>query len=319
MARSDELRIIARAARMYHLDDMRQGDIAQRLRVSQATVSRLLRRAREEGIVRVSVDSPAGTFPELEERLARRFGLAEMVIAECVEEREDQILTRIGEAAARHLETTLSPGEVIGISSWSESLLRMVDSLDPGRRLQASRVVQILGGMGNPGVQRHATTLTMRLARLTGAEPMLLATQGITGTPEAREALLSDRYVGETVAEFERLTTALVGIGAVEPSKLLADSGNVFTADELDELTERKAVGDICLHFFDQAGMPTRSPIEGRVIGITLDQLHRVPRVIGVAGGRRKVAALIGAMRGGLLDVLITDQFTAARIEAASA
>ena len=148
---------------------------------------------------------------------------------------------------------------------------------------------------------------------------MLLATQGITGTPEARDALLSDRYVAATVAEFERLTTALVGIGSVEPSKLLADSGNVFTADELDELAAREAVGDICLHFFGADGQPTRSPVEGRVIGITLDQLHRVPRVIGVAGGRRKVAALVGAMRGGLLDVLITDQFTAARIDAASA
>lgn len=310
--------MIARAARMYHLDDMRQSEVATRLGVSQATVSRLLRRARDEGIVRISVDSPAGTFPELEEKLARRFGLADIVIAECVEEREDQILTRIGEAAARYLETTLAPGEVIGISSWSESLLRMVDSLDPGKRPQAARVVQILGGMGNPGVQRHATTLTTRLARLTGAEPVLLAAQGVTGTVEARAALLTDRYVAETLAHFEQLTTALVGIGAVEPSKLLADSGNVFTADELDELAAMRAVGDICLHFFDADGRPTRSPIEGRVIGITLEQLRRVRRVLGVAGGPRKVAALVGAMRGGLLDVLITDQFTAARIDAAT-
>ena len=317
MARSDELRLIARVARMYHLDEMKQSEIAARIRVSQAGISRLLRRAREEGVVRISVDAPSGTYPELEERLARRFGLTEMVVAECAEDREEQILSRIGEAAAQYLEATLQPGEIIGISSWSESLLRMVDNLDPGRRAQASRVVQILGGMGNPSVQRHATALTTRLARLTGAEPMLLATQGIAGSVEAQQVLLAEPYVASTVAEFGRITMALVGVGGIEPSKLLADSGNVFTSEELDELVALHAVGDLCLHFFDAAGRPIRSPVEGRVIGITLEQLRAIPRVVAVAGGARKHAALLGVLRGRLIDVLVTDQFTAARLNAA--
>ena len=316
-ARSDELRLIARVARMYHLDDIKQSEIAKRLRISQAGVSRLLKRARDEGVVRISVEAPSGTFPELEERLRLRFGLTEMVIAECVEDREEQILARIGEAAAQYLEMTFQPGEVIGISSWSESLLRMVDNLEPGRH-NAARVVQILGGMGNPAVQAHATTLTTRLARLTGATPMLLATQGVAGSVSARDALVADPYVASTMAEFGALTMALIGIGAVEPSKLLADSGNIFTDAELGELTGLHAAGDICLHFFDSQGAAIRSPVEGRVIGITLEQLRRVPRVIGVAGGARKVRALLGALRGRFIDVLVTDQFTAARLDAAS-
>lgn len=318
MARSDELRLIARVARMYHLDEMKQAEIARQLRISQAGISRLLKRARDEGIVRISIESPSGTFLELEERLRRRFDLAEIIIAECGEDREEQILSRIGESAAQYLEMTLQPGEVIGISSWSESLLRMVDHLDNGRRAGAAHIVQILGGMGNPGVQAHATALTTRLARLTGATPLLLATQGVAGSVEARDVLVSDPYVASTIAQFGALTMAIVGIGAVEPSKLLADSGNVFTASELQELTRLRAVGDICLHFFDADGRPIRSPVEGRVIGITLEALRSVPRVVGVAGGRRKVQALLGALRGRFLDVLVTDQFTAARIDAAS-
>jgi DNA-binding transcriptional regulator LsrR (DeoR family) len=318
MARSDELRLIARIARMYHLDDLKQAEISKQLRISQASISRLLKRARDEGIIRISVEAPSGTFPELEDRLRRRFGLSEIVIAECSEDREEQILSRIGEAAAQYMEMTLQPGEVIGISSWSESLLRMVDHLDSGRRVGAARVVQILGGMGNPGVQAHATALTTRLARLTGATPLLLATQGVAGTVEARDALVSDPYVAGTIAQFSALTMAVVGIGAVEPSKLLADSGNIFTASELQELTRLRAAGDICLHFFDVEGQPIRSPFEGRVIGITLEALRSVPRVVGVAGGRRKVPALLGALRGRFIDVLVTDQFTAARIDAAS-
>lgn len=318
MARSDELRLIARVARMYHLDEMKQSEIATRVRISQAGISRLLKRARDEGLVRITVDAPSGTFPELEERLARRYGLSEVVVAECAEDREEQILSRIGEAAAQYLEATLQPGEIIGISSWSESLLRMVDNLDPGRRAQASRVVQILGGMGNPSVQRHATALTARLARLTGAEPMLLATQGVAGSVEAQQALVADPYVASTLAEFGRITMALVGVGGIEPSKLLADSGNVFTRAELQELVTLNAVGDLCLHFFDAGGQPIRSPIEGRVIGITLEQLRAIPRVVAVAGGARKQQALLGVLRGRLIDVLVTDQFTAGRLDAAS-
>lgn len=318
MARSDELRLIARVARMYHLDEMKQSEIATKVRISQAGISRLLKRARDEGLVRITVDAPSGTYPELEERLAQRYGLLEVVVAECVEDREEQILSRIGEAAAQYLEATLQPGEIIGISSWSESLLRMVDNLGAGKRAQAACVVQILGGMGNPGVQRHATALTTRLARLTGAEPMLLATQGVAGSMEAKQALLSDPYVAATMAKFGRITMALVGVGGIEPSKLLADSGNVFKPTELQELVGLNAVGDICLHFFDSAGLPIRSSIDGRVIGITLKQLRAIPRVVAVAGGTRKQQALLGALRGRLIDVLVTDQFTARRLDAES-
>lgn len=318
MARSDERRLIARVARLYYAEDLRQADIAAKLSISQASVSRLIRRAREEGVVRISVDAPLGTFAELEERLERRFGLAEAVVADCDEDRDEQVLSRIGEAAATYLETTLQPGEVIGISSWSESLLRMVDNIHPLKRPGAALVVQILGGMGNPGVQRHATNLTAQLARLTGAQALPLAAQGVAGSLEARRVLASDPYVQETVRQFGRVTMALVGVGAVEPSKLLADSGNVFTEAELAELRRLGAAGDICLNFFDGDGRPVPSPLQGRVIGITLEELRAVRRVVAVAGGRRKLPALLGALRGRLMDVLVTDRFTAERLDAAS-
>ncbi len=311
MAHADELRLVARVARMYFIDGIKQSDIAERLHISQASISRLLQRAREENVVRITVEAPRGTYPELEERLCRRYGISEAIVADCGENREEQILARIGEAAAHYLETTLQPGEVIGISSWSESLLRMVDNIRPLKRVQADSVVQILGGMGNPAVQAHANALTSRLAKLTHATPMLLATQGVAGSLEAKRALVADPFVQKTMRQFGRITMALVGVGAVEPSKLLADSGNVFTASELAELSALGAAGDICLHFFDADGRSIESPFDDRVIGITLAELRVVRRVVAVAGGARKLRALQGAMRSGLVDVLITDSFTA--------
>ena len=316
MARIHELRLTARVARMYYVDGIKQSDIADRLHISQTSVSRLIRKARDEDIVRITVTVPGGTYPELEERLRGAFALSEVVVAECGEDREEQILARIGEAAAHYLETTLERGEIIGISSWSESLLRMVDNIHPLKRVVAEHVVQILGGMGNPSVQAHATNLTVRLAKLTHATPLLLSTQGVAASKRAKDVLASDPFVRDTMQQFARTTMALVGIGAVEPSKLLADSGNVFTAAELAELERLGAVGDICLHFFDERGKAIHSSLEERVLGITLEQLRKVRRVVGVAGGERKIGALLGALRGALIDVLITDRFTADKLVA---
>jgi DNA-binding transcriptional regulator LsrR (DeoR family) len=301
---------------MYYTEGIKQTDIAEHLHISQTTISRLLRKAREEDVVRIIVNVPGGTYPELEEQLRNTFGLSEVVVAECGEDREEEILARIGEAAAHYVETTLGDGEIVGISSWSESLLRMVDNIHPVKPPGAAEVVQILGGMGNPSVQAHATNLTVRLAKLTRATPLLLSTQGVASSAKAKDELLRDPFVRSTVKEFARLTMALVGIGAVEPSKLLADSGNVFTKAELSELGKLGAVGDICLHFFDKNGRGIHSSLEDRVIGIPLAQLRGVRRVVGVAGGGRKVDALLGALNGALVDVLITDHFTAAKLVA---
>ena len=126
--------------------------------------------------------------------------------------------------------------------------------------------------------------------------------------------MLKDRYVQEATALFKSVTLALVGIGAVEPSKLLAASGNVFSPHELKSLSARGAVGDICLRFFDAAGVPVQTPLNDRVISMELSQLKQVRRVVGIAGGKRKTAAIRGALAGGWINTLITDRSTAERL-----
>lgn len=314
MSRTDELRMIARVAQLYYKDRLKQAQISQRLHVSQATVSRLLKRAEDEGIVRVTLAAPRGTYPELEAALRRRYGVPEAIVAECSEDREEAIFGAIGSAAAHYFETTMGEGDVIGISSWSSSLLRMVDAIHPMKRPQAERVVQILGGLGDPSVQSHATQLTTRLAALTGAEPQLLPAQGIVSSAAARLVMVGDPYVRAAMDQFRRLTIALVGIGALEPSVMLTNSGNAFTKDELQDLAGHGAIGDISLQFFDRNGAPVHGPLDDRVIGITLEQLRRTPRVIGVAGGERKVAAIAACLKGRLVNVLVTDKFTAEKL-----
>jgi DNA-binding transcriptional regulator LsrR (DeoR family) len=314
MSRTDELRTIARVAQLYYEDRLKQAQISERLHVSQATVSRLLKRAEDEGVVRVTIVAPRGTYPEFESALRLRYRLNEAIVAECFEDREEAILSAIGSAAAHYFETTMSEGDVIGISSWSSSLLRMVDAIHPMKRPHAERVVQILGGLGDPSVQSHATQLTTRLASLTGAEAQLLPAQGIVSSAAARLVMVGDLYVRAAMDQFRRMTIALVGIGAMQPSVMLANSGNAFTNEELQDLAKRGAVGDISLQFFDRNGAPVHGPLDDRVIAVTLEELKRTPRVIGVAGGDRKVEAIRGCLKGGYINVLVTDKFTAEKL-----
>jgi DNA-binding transcriptional regulator LsrR (DeoR family) len=316
MGRVNELRLIARIAQMYHTEGKRQAEIAGLLRMSQATVSRMLKRAEQENIVRTTVIPPPGTFAELETSLRDRFGLTEAIVIDCSEDRDGAIMARIGEAAAHFLEVTLQPDEIIGVSSWSQTILRLVDNIHPFRGVKAKHVVQILGGMGDSGVQTHATELISRLARLTGAEPRLLLVQGITSSREAKLVMLADPVVRGTMDLFGRLTLAIVGIGAVEPSELLARSGNVFSRQEMDLLHEAGAVGEISFRFFNKDGKLVNTPLNERVIGISLEDLSKTDRVMALAGGESKTAAIAGALKLGVIDILVTDKFTAARLTA---
>ena len=169
----------------------------------------------------------------------------------------------------------------------------------------------MLGGMGSPAVEHHATHLVRRLAVLVQGQVVFLPAPGVVVSAETRQLYLQDPYVAEAIETFKKVTLCLVGIGSVEPSDMLASSGNVFSKEELDYLREKGAVGDICMRFFNADGQPIRNGLNERVIGLDLEQLRRIKRCVGVAGGKRKIAAIRGAMRGGYINILITDLHTA--------
>lgn len=314
MPRIDELRLIARVARMYYEWDMRQSEIANQLDLSQATVSRLLNRSKEEGIIRISVNLPNGVYTELEEALVKKYGLRDAIVVDSLEDNEKLIQRDLGTATAYYLETAIRPNEIIGISSWSATLLALVDALHSLPKKTGVKVVQILGGVGNPGVEAHATRLTSRMAQLVNGEAVYLPVAGILATEAARDVLVADEVTLQAIRLFDQVTTALVGIGAIDPSPLLAQSGNIFSPQELNLLRQKKAVGDILLRFFDQNGELVETGLEKRVISMNLDQLSKVNRAIGVAGGLRKYASILGALRGHWINILVTDHFTAERL-----
>ena len=206
----DELRLLAKVARMYHEKGIRQPRIAAELNLSQARVSRMLKQAVEVGIVHTVVTMPSGVHSDLEDELQGRYGLRDAVVVDTAGS-GDEVLPALGSGTAAYLDMTLTGGHVIGISSWSETLISAVDRMPRKSVPVVDKVVQIVGGLGDAAVQMQATRLTARFAELTGAMPVYLPAPGLVGTPAVRRAMMNDVSVRDVLGTWGQLTDALVG------------------------------------------------------------------------------------------------------------
>jgi DNA-binding transcriptional regulator LsrR (DeoR family) len=305
---------MTKVSTLYYVQELTQQEIADRLSLSRPKVSRLLKSAREQGIVQISVQAPQGNDVELEADLERRYDLEEAVVTPSGmggPESEALLKNEIGAAAARYLQRTIQDGDVVGVT-WGTTLQAMMRSLQPISTRDV-HVVQTLGGVGPPEAEAHAAELSRRLAQLLDARLTSLPAPGIVESAQVREVLFSDRHIQAARDLFPDITTAYVGIGALDTNPIFEDDPNAPQA-VYDELAANGAVGDIALRFFDDAGAPVQTSLNNRTVGITLDRLAGADRVVGVAGGLRKLQAIRGALKGRLVDVLVTNHETATHL-----
>ncbi|RPH20227.1 sugar-binding transcriptional regulator [Buttiauxella warmboldiae] len=313
MSKQDEQRLLVKIATLYFVEGMKQSEIAGLLQLSQSFVSRAITRCQKEGVVKISVIQPANIFLSLEQALEKKYGIRQAIVVDVDESAAAmQIKHAIGSAAAHYVETRLRPNDLVGISSWSTTIRAMVDELHP-QSIKARGVIQLLGGVG-PNGNVQATILTQNLAAQLGCPAWLLPSQSIEHSVEERARLVASDDVAEVVNKFAEVDMAILGIGDLEPSQLLKNSGNYYGEAMLKTLAERGAVGDICLHYFNARGEPVLSTEEDPVIGMELSQVRACPHVVALAGGNDKANAIRGALLGGYIDVLITDFPTASQL-----
>jgi DNA-binding transcriptional regulator LsrR (DeoR family) len=305
-----DTRLLTRVSKMYYEQELTQQKIADRLYLSRPKVSRLLKQARDEGIVQINVLSSPDIYTDLEEKLETKFELLEVVVLEAPEPYLQEIVTReLGIAAAGYFERTARDGDTIGIS-WGSTLSAMIHALRPTEAHEL-HIVQVIGGLGPPQAESHATSLCTRMAQTLDSQVTLVAAPGIVDSEEVKAVLMSDSHVEAAFQQFGSIDVAFVGVGAPTPTSVVMRDGSIISPGELDELVRAGAVGDIALRYFDIDGNPVSTSIEERVIGITREELRSLARVVGVAGGPEKHEAIRGALLGGLVNVLVTDHLTA--------
>lgn len=307
----EEIQQMVLVARFYYEDGLTQEDVARALKISRPTVSRLLQRAREEGIVQIAISDPFFTDEALGKEIAECCGLQAAIIIPAVERSPELSLKRLGLAAAKYLEQNLKSDDVLGVG-WGRTLYAVSQSLAPAVKKDIL-AVPLLGGLGqiSPNFQVHE--ITRAIAEAFGGTWKQFYVPALVRDESTKTNLLQTKDMLDIVETWGTLTKALVGIGNFSFDVEM----QMLFASYLDEKTRARlkaggAVGDICVRFFDIQG----NPVEGLVgaTGIGLDQLRRVQQVIGVAGGVDKAEAILGAVRGRTIQVLITDDITARKI-----
>ena len=308
-------RVMTKVARLYHSRGVRQTEIASRLGISQARVSRLLRAAEEAQIVRTVVVTPDGLYAELEEALETRYHLDQVHVVDIIDDDEIELTNDLGRAAATALQSLPGEAETIGFTSWSRSLRQMAHVMRPSRRQGDITVVEMLGDVGPPRLEHEATRATQRIADIVGATPLFLRTPGVLASASLREATIDhDAHTRAALAAHDHIDLALVGIGNCEIETPLVAGDNFFSTEQLERAKSLGAVGQVNLRFIDVDGRAVASELDALVIGVTLDQLKVVKRRVGVAGGASKYEAVRAALRGGWINTLVTDVVTAERL-----
>lgn len=302
----EQLRLMTRAARLHLIQGARQTEIAEKMGISQAGVSRLLRMAEENGIIRKIVVPPEGLYPDLEEGLMGVYKLDAAYVVD-VGPNEDGIAQILGAAAARCLSDAFDGGPVLGFTSWSTTLREIARLVEPRPRSNIKYVVEMLGDLGSPMLQHEADVATLQMAQAFDAEAVFLRAPGVMRTAHMRNAALSDLHIQRAIRQLDGVDIAFIGIGPADFHGPLEESDNFFTAEQLAQVRAAGAVGQLHQRFIDREGKAVATPLDDLVIGISLEQLRNARRKIAVAGGAKKHEALAAALKGGWIDALVTD------------
>ena len=301
-----QLRLMTRAARLHHVEGERQIEIAEKLGISQAGVSRLLSMAEAQGIIRKIVVPPDGLFPELEEGLLCQFKLSAAYVVD-VGHANINLSQELGLAAAQLLQGEILDSKILGFTSWSSTLREMAVNMAPLVNCKVKYVAETLGDLGSPILQHEADVATIKMARALGAEPLFLRTPGVVSNSELRRVAEKDVHIRQTLNILNQVDTVLVGLGPCDFHGPLLENENFFSKEQLAQLRKDGAVGQLHQRFININGQPIQTELHERVVGMSLEQLRNAKKRIVIAGGKQKLRALSAALAGHWIDVLLTD------------
>jgi DNA-binding transcriptional regulator LsrR (DeoR family) len=305
----DHERLLTKISTMYYIEEKSQQEIAESLKLSRSKVCRMLAEAKSAGIVQIVIKPPFSVCNDLEARFERQFNLREAVIINNHE--DDNILMLLGQAGADYIKRITTADDIIGIS-WGQTLFHVVNQLQPFG-ISGTKVVQLVGGLSKGGQNVQAAELARRLGELFNSNPMLLHCPAVVTSPQVKQGLLEDENIKRVFDLGKSSTIALIGIGSMSIESQLFKH-NHLNPEWHSLLTARGAVGDVCMRFYNKDGLPCCEELDELIMSISLENLKNIRTVICVAGGIEKAEAILGALKGGIPNVLITDKKTAEKI-----
>ncbi len=300
-------KFISKIARLYYIGNITQQEIADNLNISRTKVSRYLDKAREEKIVEIKINSPQEDYSNLECEIEKKYKLKQCIVVPTYDRRED-ILMDMADVLENMFGRIIQNGDYFGIG-WGTSLKSIADYLDFGMKVDI-KVVPLIGGVGKVGTGIHTNSVARTLSNKFGGISYVINSPAILDSSEARRIIQNDSNAREIIEMAGKVSTAMVGMGGIDSQSTLVKIGN-FSVEEFDYLSSLGVVGDINLIFIDEDGKKVQNEINGRIMTTPLETIKKIKNVIGVGFGNSKLKVILGALRGGIINILLTDENTA--------
>lgn len=297
--------LAVRVAWLYYKEDLTQKEIAKRFGISRSKVVRLLKNIKKEGIVHFHIIGPHKNCLPLEQEIISRFGLQDAMVVPFF--KEERLRETLGKAVAHYLELHLKSGDTLGIG-WGKTLHHMAGYINSDE-IRDLKIIALYGGL-TPALYMNPYVVGGKLASVFKGHCYYIHAPAITSSEKLCRSFKSDLTVKRAIEMGKEATYSVVGIGEVSPEATLVKLGYINLV-ELEDLVCREAVGDILGQFFNIQGEKIDTELHRRNVAFPLEELRKMKNVIGVAGGKGKVQAILGALRGKLIKILITDEETA--------
>ena len=298
-----KIELMARVALLYYNERRNQIEIGKMLNISHSTVSRLLKEARETGLIEIVIRNPASTIPALEKELEEKFGLKQARVLSASEDSYQGLVRDVAQLAARTLESYLKDGQTLSISL-GMAVASTVHAMRATNPIHV-RVARLQGATDNE--LREGTDLVQTLASSFGGEFKIIPSPWKLKDPGICAVLLQEPAIRESIEVAEKADVALVGIGSMNPAISTILRNELISLEELHELQQQGAVGEICGKHFDINGNVLDVHFNRCTISVDIRCLREIPIVVGVVASAQKAEAMLGAIRGRFINVLVTD------------
>lgn len=306
------------AARLYYLQKCSQAEVARLLGTSRSNVSRMLTEAERLGIVEIRVNDPGGRVRELEQELSEVFGLTHVRVARGGPGNLTDVQGKVGAQAAGLLREELKDGMRIALS-WGHALQAMVYAVTGEAERHNVSLVQLVGGLSAISNEISGQELIRELAVRLGASYRFLLAPATLESAQSRASLMAEPSVIEALEAARRADMAFVGIGTPSHGSSSAIVASLrLTPSEAKQFWDAEPVGDVAARYYDAFGRPVRGAVEDRILAVSLEDLAQIPNVVGLAHGRAKATAALGALRGRIIDSLVCDEALARSVLSAS-
>lgn len=292
-------------AEMYYLNRMSQQQIAERFNCSRTNITRMLKICVEQGIVEFKIKKPSNERINLQNQLQKIFSIQQVIVVPSNGSHE-QAVSRVGESTATYLDSIIENGNLIGIP-YGSTVFQTVNHFNPTKNHQAD-VIQFIGGLSTKGKEYDGQYIVNNLQSKLNGRAHLLHAPFIVQGEAARKILLDEPAIKNHFSEFRNTDIAIIGIGHTHSTFSAIYKAGYITKKAADDLYYHGAVADLCGSQIDEFGHPCRTEISERTIGISLEDLARIPVRIGCAAGPSKSVAILAALRGNYVNVLVTDE-----------